>query len=239
MIGVVFLVVMSLLGAFTAPATASTGTDATIGSVSERAVVADNDSDFRVGPDVSLTPAEGSITEDEPGQIELFVNNPQVNDATLVAEVKISVPRGVRMTGADLASGSGAKTVVAQYTIPPGTSRTITMNVYPSETGDVAVDGRVLYWPEGNKDAFNQLSMSNTFTVTSVPDAPDNAVGPGQTNERTTTTEVPPPPDGPGIIEQIISGVAGSFIGLVAVGGLSVAVVVFAWKSGAVVELIE
>lgn len=176
----------------------------------------DSDASFQVSPDVRLRPIEDTVDERQPGVIELFVNNPSLNDATVSVDVSVSVPSNIHVTGEGLASGSGGGTVTGAYEVEPGTSRTITMRVFPTQEGDFTIDGRVLYWPDDNEDSFNQISLSHSFSVEGVPDQP-----------------------GEGSDEGRIPDVPQSFILLVLAIGLAAAIVMYAKKSGADVEIME
>ena len=53
---------------------------------------------FRVGPTVVLRPVNDVITKDEDGLVELYVDNPSLNDVTLNVDARISVPSGIHAT---------------------------------------------------------------------------------------------------------------------------------------------
>jgi hypothetical protein len=234
-VGIAFLLVASTLGALAAPAAASAGTvqgDAlaqtannttttTATATTETAeTTTTTDGKFRVGPDVRLRPVEDDITNRQPGLMEMFISNPAVNGKTVTVSATISVPAGVHMTGESLATGAGAGTVTATYEVPPGTSRTIAMRMFPTETGEFTTDARVLYWPGDNRDAFNQFSLTHSFNVESIPEEPDDVVESDGSGQETTK--------GP-----VVGTVPTSAILLVVGVGLVLAVIIYAWKSGA------
>ncbi|WP_318566952.1 hypothetical protein [Salinigranum marinum] len=132
---------------------------------------------FNQPPSVDLQTRELTVTQNTPGTVSLFVRNPAVNERTMIVDAQMGVGPGVYMVGSRLASGSGAGTVAATYEIPPGTSRTIELDIYPTEVRDMTVDGTVTYWPEGNREAYNILNPSFQFTVRGVPSPPDNPSG--------------------------------------------------------------
>ena len=125
------------------------------------------------------------------------------------------------MTGESLSSGAGAGTVTATYEVPPGSSRTIAMRMFPTETGEFTTDARVLYWPGDNRDAFNQFSLTHSFNVKSIPEAPDDSVAAEGGDDQQTTKG---PVVGPVPVSAILA-----VVGI----GLVLAVIVYAWKSGA------
>jgi hypothetical protein len=189
------------------------GVPATTGAVSAQptpentSTPTDAAEDFRQPPSVSIQPRQTTITEGSSGTIALFVRNPDVNSQTLVVDTLMNVPPGVTMTGSRLASGSGGGSVAATYEIAPGTSRTLELDVYPTETGEVFVDGTLTYWPEGNKDYYTTRNPNFPFTVEGVPDVPDpNELGENETIVGPDNTEEPPEPE-PGML--LYGGVGG------------------------------
>ena len=120
---------------------------------------------FRVGPTVRLRPLNSEIDEDKDGIVELFMNNPSLNDISLEVDMSVSVPSGIYIYGADGSMSGGAGTVVGHFSVPPGSSRTTTLHVKGSETGDFPVHFSGMYWPEGDKDKWNPISLDNSFKV--------------------------------------------------------------------------
>jgi len=186
------LVVLAVGGLLMAPLTAFTGTAAAqstnnstatatpTATPTATATATPTDSGpvrFNQPPSVDLQTRELTITQDTPGTVSLFVRNPAVNERTMIVDAQMDVGPGVYMVGSRLASGSGAGTVAATYEVPPGTSRTIELDIYPTEVRDMTVDGTVTYWPEGNRDAYNLLNPSFQFTVEGAPSPPDDPEG--------------------------------------------------------------
>ncbi len=120
---------------------------------------------FRVGPTVTLRPVNDVINKSQDGLVELYMNNPSLNDVTLTADVQISVPSGIHVYGAGFASGGAAGTVAGTFTVPPGTVRTIQINIKSEKTGTSTVHFTGLYWPGNDKDAFQQISLTHPLTV--------------------------------------------------------------------------
>ena len=120
---------------------------------------------FRVGPTVTLRPVNDVIDKSQDGLVELYMNNPSLNDVTLTADVQISVPSGIHVYGAGFASGGAAGTVAGTFTVPPGTVRTIQINIKSEKTGTSTVHFTGLYWPGNDKDAFQQISLTHPLTV--------------------------------------------------------------------------
>jgi len=120
---------------------------------------------FRVGPTVTLRPVNDVINKSQDGLVELYMYNPTVNTVTLTADVQVSVPSGVHVYGAGFGSGGAAGTVAGTFTVPPGATRTININIKSERTGTFTVHFTGLYWPGDDKDAFQQISLTHPLTV--------------------------------------------------------------------------
>ena len=75
---------------------------------------------FRVGPTVVLRPANDVITENEDGLVELYIDNPSLNEVTLNVDARISVPSGIHVSGQGFAQAGAAGTVYGTFSVPPG-----------------------------------------------------------------------------------------------------------------------
>ena len=123
---------------------------------------------FRVGPVVRLRPLTDEISISQDGLVELFFSNPSLNEVELHADVYISVPSGIHVHGEGFGQASAAGTVYGQFDVPPGTARTININIKADETAAgkthfVHFSG--LYYPDANKDAYNPISLTHPFKV--------------------------------------------------------------------------
>jgi len=134
-------------------------------TATETATPVPTEAKFRVGPTVTLRPVNDVINKSQDGLVELYMNNPSLNDVTLTADVQVSVPSGIHVYGAGFASGGAAGTVAGTFTVPPGTVRTIHINIKGEKTGTFTVHFTGLYWPGGDKDAFQQISLTHPLTV--------------------------------------------------------------------------
>jgi hypothetical protein len=136
---------------------------------------------FRVGPTVRLRPLNSNIEKDKDGIVELFLNNPSLNDISLEVDMSISVPSGIYIYGEDGGMSGGAGTVVGHFSVPPGSSRTITLHIKGTEKGDFPVHFGGMYWPDEDKDKWNPISLDNSFKVIE-PSAsiPTPTPGPGE-----------------------------------------------------------
>lgn len=133
---------------------------------------------FRVGPTVSMRPLNDVISKDQDGLVELYMDNPSLNDVTLSVDVRISVPSGIRMYGEGFVQGFGNDGFVytGLFAVPPGSVRTINIAFKSEKTGDsdfvFSAQFSGMYWPGGNKDAYQPLSLTHPFKVVSTTTPP-------------------------------------------------------------------
>ncbi len=123
---------------------------------------------FRVGPSVTLRPVIDVIEANQDVIVELFMNNPSLNDVTLNVDVRISVPSGIHVYGQSLGQAAGAGVVAGTFSVPPGTSRTIIVVVKADKSARIGshnLQFTGLYYPGDNKDAFQPLSLTYSVTV--------------------------------------------------------------------------
>jgi len=120
---------------------------------------------FRVGPTVVLRPVNDVITKDEDGLVELYIDNPSLNDITLNVDARVSVPSGIHVYGQDFAQSGAAGTAYGTFSVPPGSARTISIDLKGDKVGTYTVHFSGLYWPGDNKDNFNPISLSHPFEV--------------------------------------------------------------------------
>ncbi len=120
---------------------------------------------FRVGPTVRLRPVNDVINKSADGLIELYMDNPSLNDVTLNVDARISVPAGIHVYGEGFGQAGAAGTVYGTFSVPPGSARTIYLNIKAEKTGDFFAQFSGLYWPGDNKDAFNPISLTHPFKV--------------------------------------------------------------------------
>ena len=123
---------------------------------------------FRVGPSITLRPVTEVIETNQDGIVEFFMNNPSLNDVTLNVDARISVPSGIHVYGQSFGEGAGAGVVAGTFSVPPGTSRTITLVIKADKSariGSHTIQFTGLYWPGDNKDSFQPLSLTYSVTV--------------------------------------------------------------------------
>jgi phosphotransferase system glucose/maltose/N-acetylglucosamine-specific IIC component len=132
-------------------------------------VVAAEEEKFRVGPTVVLRPVVDVIEKGQDGIVELYVDNPALNDVVLHLEAHVMVPSGLHIYSEQYAWATAAGVAYAPaFEIPPGTARTISVHVIADETartGSHTLHFSGLYYPGENKDRYNPISLTYPVTV--------------------------------------------------------------------------
>jgi len=149
---------------------------------------------FRQGPVVTLRPLNDTIDEDQDGLVELFFSNPTVNDVTLSVDLLVQVPSGMHVYGEGFARATAAGVVQGFFQAPPGTSRTIFLNIKSEKTGDFFIHFSGTYWPGDNKDAYQPLSLTAPIKVAERSVDPENpqVVDGGDVATQTQQDQAPP-----------------------------------------------
>lgn len=120
---------------------------------------------FRVGPTVRLRPLNSEINKAADGIVEVFLNNPSLNDCTLEVDMAVDVPSDIYIYAEDGGMTGGAGTVTGHFTVPSGASRTIALHIKGGKVGTFPVHFSGMYWPGSNKDKWNPISLDNSFEV--------------------------------------------------------------------------
>ncbi len=132
------------------------------------ATTASTQAKFRVGPSVTLRPVTDVIDTNQDGIVELFMNNPSLNDVTLNVDARISVPSGIHVYGENFGQAAGAGVVAGTFSVPPGKSRTISITIKADKSariGSHTLQFTGLYYPGDNKDNYQPLSLTYSVTV--------------------------------------------------------------------------
>lgn len=140
------------------PTVTSTVTSTVTPTVTEKAV-------FRVGPTVRLRPVNDIIDKSTDGLVEIYLNNPSLNNVTLNFDVEISAPSGIHIYGQGYALAGAAGTVSGIFEVPPGKVRTIFLNIKAEKTGDFTIQFSGLYWPGNNKEDYQPISLTYSIKV--------------------------------------------------------------------------
>ena len=120
---------------------------------------------FRVGPTVRLRPVNDIIDQHNDGIVEIIFRNPSLNETAMVVDLTVSLASGLHVYGEGFALDSAAGTASGTYNVPPGQSRTVYLNVKAEKSGRLPLQFSGAYWPEGNKDLYNPISLSHSFNV--------------------------------------------------------------------------
>lgn len=150
---------------------------------------------FRVGPTVRIRPLNDEIKKDQDGLVELYFDNPSINDVQLTVDAHISVPSGVHVYGQGFGQAAAAGVVYGVFEVPPGSARTINIVIKAEKIGDFSAQFTGTYYPGDNKDAYQPISLTHPFKV-SEPSADPNSAG---TAGQTGNGEQKPTEKSPGI----------------------------------------
>jgi len=128
---------------------------------------------FRVGPTVVLRPVVDVIEKGQEGIVELYMDNPSLNDVVLHLDAHVIVPAGLHIHSEQYAWATAAGVAYAPaFEIPPGTARTISIHVKADETariGSYTLHFSGLYYPGNNKDLYNPISLTYPLEVREIP----------------------------------------------------------------------
>lgn len=117
------------------------------------------------GPTVNLRSVDDDITIGDSGLIELYMDNPLVNDETMYADVKITVPEGINVYALEFVDAGAAGVLRGTFEIPPGNTRMIKLSIKPEKAGNFLITFSGIYWHGEHKDDYQPISLSNTVEV--------------------------------------------------------------------------
>ncbi len=188
----------------TAPTVTATTVVPTATTVVPTATPVPTKGKFRVGPSVTLRPVIDVIETNQDGIVELFMNNPSLNDVTLNVDARVSVPSGIHVYGESFGQAAGAGQVYGTFSVPPGTARTIVVVIKADKSariGSHTLQFTGLYWPDDDKDNFQPLSLTYSVMVKEPSKNPESAelTNPGDAPKGAETPKAP----GFGIIAAI------------------------------------
>lgn len=130
---------------------------------------------FRVGPTVRIRPLNDEITKNQDGLVELYFDNPSLNDVTLTVDARISVPSGIHVYGQGFGEAAAAGMVYGKFEVPPGSARTINIVIKAEKIGDFSAQFIGTYYPDDNKDAYQPISLTHPFKVSQASADPMSA----------------------------------------------------------------
>jgi hypothetical protein len=123
---------------------------------------------FRVGPTVVLRPIADQIDITQDGLVEIYIDNPSLNDVTLNFDLRVHVPSGLHVYGQGFGLGTAAGTVYGILEVPPGTVRTVHLNIKADESAvgrSFFIHFSGYYYPDDNQDLYNTISLTHPFKV--------------------------------------------------------------------------
>lgn len=163
---------------------------------------------FRREPDVIFQPANRKITKDTHGSVELYIENPEVNDIVLHVSAKIHTPPDLYLYGSFGGATGATGVVTAKFDIAPGKHATVKALIQPTQTGVYLLDCHATYYPIGHKELASDISTSYVMTVEGIPPTP-TVTPPSEPSHAPT----PPPTSGiPGFEAMfVIASVFGVF----------------------------
>ena len=150
---------------------------------------------FRVGPTVRIRPLNDEINKNQDGMVELYFDNPSLNDVPLTVDARISVPSGIHVYGQGFGSAAAAGMVYGIFEVPPGSARTINIVIKAEKVGDFSAQFTGTYYPGDNKDMYQPISLTHPFKVTAASADPLSGGEAAQTGKE----EAKPPEKSPGM----------------------------------------
>lgn len=129
---------------------------------------------FRIGPTVRIRPLNDEIKKNQDGLVEIYLDNPQLNDVSLTVDARISVPSGIHIYGQGFGEAAAAGMVYGTFEVPPGSARTINIVIKAEKVGDFNAQFTGTYYPDGNKDAYQPISLTHPFKVSEASADPNS-----------------------------------------------------------------
>ena len=181
---------------------------------------------FNVEPKINLEVTKSNISEDNPGKIGISINNQGGNDNSVVTKFKFSVPEKTELQGPGLSIKD--TNYIAEYKTSPKEKTTLNLSVMSENQGTIAINANIEYWPSGEMENSKQRSKTMIFDVIEISDSTERN-GSDQTDSNQT--------DDPLVNGDNSSGISFGndpmfILLLLAVTGLVMSSIVFAYKSG-------
>lgn len=123
---------------------------------------------FRVDPTITLISISDMIDAYHNGIIELFMNNPSLNDVNINVDIQINVPSGIHVYGEGFIQTVNPRVVNGTFNIPPGTTRIIPISIEADDTvriGSHAIQFTGLYYPNNNKNNYKTFGQTCNVIV--------------------------------------------------------------------------
>lgn len=133
---------------------------------------------LREGPVVKLRPVCDVIDSSKDGLVELFFSNSSLNDVTMQGDFYVSVPAGIYVYAQGMGLATAAGTTYGQFSIAPGTAKTIYLNIKADETTvgkSFFIHFSGQYYLDGNKDSYQPISLMHPFKVIEASPQPEQS----------------------------------------------------------------
>ncbi len=131
---------------------------------------------FRVEPTVRLRPVVDVIEKNQDGIVELYMDNPTLNDVILNVVVLVGVPSGIHVYGQGFGLADAAGVVMGTFEVPPGIAKTINVAIKADKSariGSHSLQFTGLYYPSyNNKDNYQPISITYSVNVMEASEEP-------------------------------------------------------------------
>jgi len=118
---------------------------------------------FRERPTINLYLPVDTFKTNEKGVIELLIRNPSVNDLSLSGDLNVNVPSDIVVEGGDGNGGAGYYSKA--FSVKPGESKEITLNIECQNPGRYLVHAKVYYYTGKNKDNYEVITLTKPINV--------------------------------------------------------------------------
>ena len=139
----------------------------------------DEGCNLRAGMQVRLQNIVNSITADQDGHVELSFRNPPVNDCVVQADLRIIVPSNIIPIAKEGVISGAAGSLNAFVEVPANGERAVIMDFKGLKIGEYFITFSGTYWPKGNKDLFQPITLQQKLVVVE-PSRPFDTSIPGE-----------------------------------------------------------
>ena len=156
---------------------------------------------FKVRPTIILRPVVGVIEKEQDGIVELYIDNPSLNDVVLHLDAHVMVPAGIHVYSEQNVWTRTADGVAYApgFEIPPGTEKTISIHIMADENANIGshtLHFSGIYYPGNNKDLHKPIALTYPIEVKEASDREDILIPtpaetpPTTSEERADNTQV-------------------------------------------------
>lgn len=192
-ITILLFIIWSLVSISNADTVSDPNNRSTSVSTSEFANNYSNETGFRVNPSIELNQTQKVIRYSEDGIVELYINNPKLNGASVITKVRILTPPEIIVNSdlflseRSLSDNRSGNCYIDYYTVIPGSSQFIRIPIEAEKVGNYNVSFNVIYYPEGHNEKFQTSTVTYQFLAEEIShNLSDNST------EYTETWQSPP-----------------------------------------------